>query len=231
MNWEIWNLLPHVLPLMVNLKKLRFSEVRRDKSAHWILARPSFQLEELHWGCEWEGDEMVEFLATQPELRVLSLRYDLHCPIPSSILPRLASVKANNRALMQLLPGRPNISEVFWINRAFPSPLGEDVLVGEPELPSELLSQMGKIRFLSLEEYGRPRPKLSMLSGRLPSLIVLETDTIYQVGTHDSQRLLSLTHCAYRRNSRNSLTLRASNDWFCRTNSEWTIPGSQAPVL
>jgi len=162
---------------MDNLKLFRFREAIDRPSAHWILANPEtfkFQLEKLQWGCyEETREDLVRFLETQKSLKTLCLHDGRSFPIPPSVCPNLVSIEGESDAVANLLPGRPNITEVYWNQNHYRNGNGGHAS-GISVLPS-ILPELKRVRLLSICDDGSSRePKLAKLVEWMPALVVLE---------------------------------------------------------
>ena len=173
----LWDLLHRGLQAMVNLKRLFLEAPSHGRPSVEILRGCTFQLNLLQWynasDLNEEEPEFLEFLASQPRLRSLSVRLkDTSTPIPPSTCPTLEILHGDQGAMKALLPERhiaslaltwmPNPNEPFY-NFNFDS----------------LSRSLKEVKFLSWGGFCG-RPSLDLLCFHLQSLEVLEL-----VGLHD----------------------------------------------
>lgn len=102
------------LRALVGLRSLRI-EGDRLCDVYPILHRCTFLLESFDcWHHYADGGEMIPFLATQPNLLYLRIKWDAaDQPPPPSICPKLVILNGNRGAIVAFLPGR-SIERLFW---------------------------------------------------------------------------------------------------------------------
>jgi hypothetical protein len=173
----LWDLLHRGLQAMVNLKRLFLEAPSYGCPSLDIVRGCTFQLDLLQWynasDLNEEEPEFLEFLASQPRLRSLSIRLkNISTPIPPSICPTLEILHGDQVAMKAFLPERRIASlALTWM----PNP-------NEPfdNCNFAILSQsLKELKFLSWGGFC-DRPSLNILCPHLQSLEVLEL-----VGLHD----------------------------------------------
>jgi len=141
-----------------------------------------FQLEELQWGCyEDPAEELVRFMETQKSHKMLYLCGDISCPILPSTCPDLVSIQGQSDAVAKLLPGRINVTEIYWNPTWFPDGNG-DPAPGIAILPA-MLPELKRVRLLSIcgDGFSPAEPVLAKLVGYMPALVVLEVGHLHHV--------------------------------------------------
>ena len=173
----LWDLLRRGLQAMVNLKRLFLEAPSNGRPSVEILRGCTFQLDLLQWynanELNEEEPEFLEFLASQPRLRSLSVRMrNALTPIPPSTCPTLEILHGDQGAMKAFLPERRIASlALTWM----PDP-------NDPFDNSNFASlsrPLKEVRFLSWGGFSG-RPSLDLLCLHLQSLEVLEV-----VGIHD----------------------------------------------
>ena len=173
----LWDLLHRGLQVMVNLKRLFLEAPSHGRPSIEILRGCMFQLDLLQWynasDLNEEESEFLEFLASQPRLRSLSVRLkNTSTPIPTSTCPTLEILQGDQGAMKVFLPERRITSlALTWMSN--------------PKEPfdnsnfTSLSRSLKEVNFLSWGGfYGRP--SLDLICLHLQSLEVLEV-----VGVHD----------------------------------------------
>jgi len=164
----LWGLTCRGLQAMVNLKVLCFCAMHGHPSSQ-ILRGCSFQLEVFRW-VRWESRDdagrLLEFLSTQPSLRVLAVEWMAGPELNTlGICPGLQVLHGNQGLLNAFLPGR-RITSLMWSPAFQESHSG---LFKNPKYPQEFHC----IRYFS---YGGflGRAPLSVVLSHLRVLEVLE---------------------------------------------------------
>jgi len=173
----LWGLLRRGLQAMVNLKRLILEAPSHGRPSVEILRGCSFQLDVLQWyntsDLKEEELEFLEFLASQPRLRSLSIRLkNTSTPIPPSTCPILEILHGDQGAMKAFLPERRITSlALTWMSN--------------PNEPfdnfnfASLSQSLKEVKVLSWGGFSG-RPSLDLLCPHLQSLEVLEL-----VGVHD----------------------------------------------
>jgi hypothetical protein len=108
---RLWALTEMVLPLMVNLKTLKFRPFVYHPSAPMILRKCTFQLESLTWmGIGSEETLYSSFLPTQRSLLHLNINSDIYNDrpaLPDGLCPFLKSVSCSLSDLARISAMRP----------------------------------------------------------------------------------------------------------------------------
>ena len=173
----LWDLLHRGLQAMVSLKRLFLEAPLHGFPSLRILHGCSFQLDSLQWynasGLKEEEPIFLEFLASQPRLRSLSVRLkNTPTPIPPSTCLNLEILHGDQGAMKAFLPERRIASlALTWMSN-----------LNEPFDNSNFVSlsrPLREVRFLSWGGFC-DRPPLDLLCIHLKSLEVLEL-----VGVHD----------------------------------------------
>ena len=165
----LWDLVHHGLKAMVNLKWLSLETLDQASNRRRfveILRGCAFQLEFFEWYnvSHDEETDFLEFLASQPRLRVLLLPGLKNTSTPIPPRPRLETLRGNRCVMDAFLPGRRIVS-LKWMsdhwNEHFDS-------------IAPLSQSLKEINFLSLGGSFGIRPSLVLLCPHLRSLEVLE---------------------------------------------------------
>ena len=173
----LWDLLHRGLQAMANLKRLFLETPSDGRPSIDILRGCSFQLDLLQWynasDLNEEEPEFLEFLASQPRLRSLSVRLkNISTPIPPSTCPTLEILHGDQGAMKAFLPERRIASlALTWMSNP-----------NEPFDNSNFASLSRSLREVKFLSWGGfcCRPSLDLLCLHLQSLEVLEL-----VGVHD----------------------------------------------
>jgi hypothetical protein len=159
----LWELTCRGLNAMVNLKHLVFSAFH-DSPCAQILRGCTFRLEILKWGNFRDAEQLLEFLPTQTDLRILEVMLSSPELNTSDICPRLQVLHGDQGAMDAFLPGR-TITSLKW------SPDLEELRIDAPIYTPP--QEFHHLRYFSFGGFCG-RPPLSVVLGHLPVLEVLE---------------------------------------------------------
>jgi hypothetical protein len=166
----LWELTHRGLKAMVNLKNLLFRALNGPPCAQ-ILRGCTFRLEILRWGNHHDAEQLLEFLSSQPNLRMLETWWiGLHSNT-SGICPGLQVLHGDQKLIDAFLPGR-RITSLKW--SADLEELRRDAPLYTP--PQEF----HHLRYLSFGGYFG-RPLLNVVLFHLPVLEVLELGGLHIV--------------------------------------------------
>ena len=159
----LWELTCRGLNAMVNLKHLVFRALDGGPCAQ-ILRGCTFHLEILHWGNYRDAEQLLEFLPTQTDLRILGVAWSSPELNTSDICPRLQALRGNQITMDAFLPGR-TITSLKWL------PDLEELRIDGPiYIPPQ---EFHHLRYFSFGGFCG-RPLLSVVLCHLPVLEVLE---------------------------------------------------------
>jgi len=148
---------------MVNLKILRFRTWTGQDSAQ-TLHGCTFQLEVFEWNNREYVDQILEFLRTQPHLRILKVCWGRPELDTSGICPRLQVLHGDRNTINAFLPGRP-VTSLKWTPNAEELQFSDSI--------DHLSEEFHHIRFFSLGgTFSWPR--LDLVIHHLRAVEVLE---------------------------------------------------------
>jgi hypothetical protein len=159
-------LLKRALPTLINLKHLSFWATSGLPSAEVLPTEDPcpFQLHSFQWFCGRDEPHIAKFLCNQHSLEVLSMF--LKPPgfhIPSTALRNLRNLHGSIGVILEILPGRCDITRLYWA--PFANPLPENI----PSFPN--------VRMLSLGPIGL-RPKFGIVVSLFQFIEVLQLDSL-----------------------------------------------------
>ena len=159
----LWELTRRGLNAMVNLKYLLFQALRALPCAQ-ILRGCTFRLEILRWQNLRDEEQLLEFLTSQPKLRILQVTSTNPGLNTSGTCPELQVLHGDQRVIDAFLPGR-RITSLKW------SAGLEELRIGAPIYTPP--QEFHHLRYLSFGGFFG-RPLLSVIVPHLPVLEVLE---------------------------------------------------------
>jgi hypothetical protein len=159
----LWELTCRGLNAMVNLKYLLFQALNSLPCAH-ILRGCTFRLEILRWQNDRDEEQLLEFLTTQPNLRILGVTWTIPTLNTSGICPVLQVLHGNQRAIDAFLPGR-SITSLKW------SAVLEELRIDAPRYSPP--QEFHHLRYFSYGGY-LGRPLINVVAPHLPVLEVFE---------------------------------------------------------
>ncbi|KIY47674.1 hypothetical protein FISHEDRAFT_74475 [Fistulina hepatica ATCC 64428] len=175
---EYWDLLPHALKVVINLKYLSFTTLGDRPAAH-ILRGCTFQLLGFNWYCRYDEDNLRSFLTEQRELNELCVDWRTGVDgLPHSALQRLNKFEGSYYAIKLFLPLR-NIAHLHWV------PDHDDEPQIEP--PSELSAAMNRLTTLVFG--GLYRVDFQAVANHISNLRFLEL-----VGNHGVPAVFTTVH-------------------------------------
>jgi len=159
----LWELTCRGLNAMVNLKHLFFGAVNGLPCAQ-ILRGCTFHLEILKWENYRDAEQLLQFLPTQTDLRILGVTWSHPELNTSGICPKLQVLHGDQITMDAFLPGR-TITSLKW------SPELEELRIDAP-----IYTPPQEFRHLRYFSFGGfcGRPLLSVVLCHLPVLEVLE---------------------------------------------------------
>jgi len=179
----LWDLTWRGLNVMVNLERLFFGTSKGGPSVT-ILRGCTFQLKTLRWEDYHDAEQLLEFISSQPRLRVLIFAWEGPELNTSGICPRLQVLHGDQRTIDAFLPGR-SITSLKWSPRL--KELRRDAPMYTP--PQEF----HHLRYFSYGGYFG-RPLLSVVTPHLPALEVLELIGLYCVEVCSNSRCYCASH-------------------------------------
>jgi hypothetical protein len=143
----LWELTCCALQAMVNLKVLFFGALKSHPSIQ-ILRECTFQLEVFGWESRDDAEQLLEFLITQPNLRILRAEWKGPELNTSGVCPRLQVLHGNRGMMNAFLPVR-GITSLKWSPDQEESPFNRPI--------DHLSQEFHRIRFFSFGgHFGRP---------------------------------------------------------------------------
>ena len=166
----LWDLTCRGLNAMVNLKYLLFQALNILPCAH-ILHGCTFRLEILRWQNDRDEEQLLEFLTSQPNLRILGVMWTIATLDTSGICPELRVLHGSQRAIDAFLPGR-SITSLKWL-----------AVLKELRIDAPKYSPPQEFHLLRYFSYGGylGRPLIDVVTPHLPVLEVFELVGLYLI--------------------------------------------------